>query len=444
MPPAAQAVLASWSFPPWITGLNLFAALLYARGWLTLHHTLPSRFTPARLVSFIGGVATLQIALASPIDAFDPFLLTNHMLQHMLLMMIVPPLVLLGDPVMPLLHGLPLWAARFVFGPIFRFRPITLLGRFLTDPPVALLLVSLAMIGWHLSAPYELALRSPSWHEIEHACFLISSLLFWWPVVQPWPSRARWNSWMLPVYLLFADFVNSAVSAFLVFSDRVYYPSYLLVPRLGGISAQNDQVAAGMIMWVIGSFAFLIPATAITVRLLSPVRPQVERPSRPPLPESGILSRLLLALVLVLPVAAVCYGYLAPDKIDIDGDAVRAQQASGPFHITVFTAPDPVATGEFEVAILVQEESTSRVILDSDVEIAVESSGAAGGNLEFIKATRDQAQNKLLEAAALDLPSGGAWLLHVSARRGNDQGSLTCRLQVAPPASPGTSGTAVP
>ena len=443
MPSAAQAVLASWSFPPWITAFNLLTALLYLRGWLTLHRSLPNRFTIARLIAFGSGIGILHAALASPIDAFDPFLLTDHMLQHMLLMMIVPPLLLLGDPVMPLLHGLPRWATRFVFGPIVRFRPIVLLGRLLTYPPVALLLISLAMIGWHLSAPYELALGSPGWHEVEHASFLISSLIFWWPVVQPWPSQPRWNPWMLPVYLLLADFVNSAVSAFLAFSDRVYYPSYLLVPRLGGISAQNDQVAAGAIMWVIGSFAFLIPAAAITVRLLSPARPGVERPSSAHIPEPRTASRILLSLAVILPLAAIGYGLLASDKIDIDGDIVRAQKVSGPFHISVFTSPDPVPSGEFEVAVLVQDENTGNTILDSDVEIAVERSEAASKDLKFISATRDQAQNKLLEASTVELPKDGMWVLHVSVRRRNDQGSLTCIVQVVSPTSSDTSGASV-
>ena len=347
MPSVARAVLASWSLPPWITAINLLTALLYLRGWLALHRSLPSRFTIARLAAFVCGIGILQIALASPIDTFDPFLLTDHMLQHMLLMMIVPPLLLLGDPVMPLLHGLPRWATRFVFGPLLRSRPIVLFGRSLTYPPIALLLISLAMIGWHLSAPYELALRSPGWHRVEHASFLISSLIFWWPVVQPWPSRPRWNSWMLPVYLLFADFVNSAVSAFLAFSDRVYYGSYLLMPRLGGITAQNDQVAAGAIMWVIGSFAFLIPAAAIIVRLLSPMQPRIWRQPRAELPELRIGPRLLLALAFILPVAAIVYGLVAPGKIDIDGDVARAQATSGPFHISLFTEPDPVPSGEY-------------------------------------------------------------------------------------------------
>ncbi len=431
MPSVAQAVLTSWSFPSWITALNLLTTLLYIRGWSALHRAMPGRFTVYRLVSLVGGVATLEVALASPIDAFDPFLLTDHMLQHMLLMMIVPPLVLLSDPVIPLLHGLPRWATRNVVGPFLRSRVISSFGRLLTYPPISLLLVSAAMIGWHLPAPYELALRSPGWHEVEHASFLVSSLIFWWPVVQPWPSRPRWNPWMLPVYLLLADFVNSALSAFLAFSDRVFYPSYLAVPRLGGISAQNDQVAAGAIMWVIGSFAFLIPAAAITVRLLSPAPPRVERPLRPPLPESRILSSSLLAMALILPLAAVGYGLLAPEKLDIDGDVVRMQGVSGPFHISVFTAPDPVPSGEFEVAVLIQDHDTSAAVLDGAVEITVQPPDGQNPNPTSVKATRERAANHLLEAASIDLSSAGTWELSVSVQRGEGHGSIACRVEVA-------------
>jgi cytochrome c oxidase assembly factor CtaG len=431
MPSVAEAVLTSWSFPPWITALNLLTVLLYIRGWSALHRAMPGRFTVYRLMSLVSGIATLQIALASPIDAFDPFLLTDHMLQHMLLMMIVPPLVLLGDPVIPLLQGLPRWATRNVVGPVLRSRAFAALTRLLTYPPVSLLVVSAAMIGWHLPVPYELALRSPGWHEVEHASFLMSSLIFWWPVVQPWPGRPRWNTWMLPVYLLLADFVNSALSAFLAFSDRVFYPSYLLVPRLGGISAQNDQVAAGAMMWVVGSFAFLIPAAAITVRLLSPARPRVERPLRPALPESRMLSHMLMVLAVVLPLAAIGYGLIAPEKIDIDGDVVRMQGVSGPFHISVITAPDPVPSGEFEVAVLIQDQDTSATILDGDVEITVQSPEGQNVNPTATRATRERAANHLLEAAWMRLPSAGTWELTIAVRRGDDHGSIAGKLEVA-------------
>lgn len=425
---ATQAVLASWSFPPWITALNLFAALIYLRGWLVLHTRLPGQFTVARLCTFLSGLATLQIALASPIDAFDPFLLANHMIQHMLLMMIVPPLVLLGDPVIPMLHGLPRWAVRYIFGPILRAKPAVLLGRGVTHPLAALALVSLATIGWHLSGPYELALHSTAWHEAEHASFLIAALVFWWPVIQPWPSRARWNSWLLVIYLLLADFVNSVVSAFLVFSDRIYYPSYTLMPRLTGITPQNDQAAAGMIMWVIGGFAYLIPAAAITIRLLSPLPPRAERAASPPGERSG--SRWLLALAFLLPAAAIFYGALAPETIDIDEDIVRTQADAGPFHISVFTSREADAGKKMDVAVLVQDEKSGSVIVNSDVEVAVGAKAAADSALEFVPAGHERAQNKILSAATLELPQSGETALRVSVRRGANKVMLVCDLPV--------------
>lgn len=432
MPSAIQAALASWSFPPFVTALNLLAALLYIRGWSELRRVMPGRFTTWRLACFLSGIATLEIALASPIDTFDPFLLTDHMLQHMFLMVIVPPLILLGDPLIPLLRGLPRWIARNVLGPFLSWPVLGRLGALLTDPPVALLLLSLAMLGWHLPSTYELALRSPGWHEVEHACFLVASLLFWWPVIQPWPSRPHWPAWTMPVYLLLGDFVNSVLSAFLAFSERVLYPSYLTVPRLGGISAQNDQIAAGAVMWVIGSFAFLIPAAIITVKLLSSPPPAVESRRRPAPISSRLRRAVLPALMLLLSLAAIGYAWLAPDTIDIDGDVVRLHGVSGPFDVSVFGEPGSLPAGPADMAVLVQDRISGSVILDADVDLAVQ---PASGNPTVVRATRQQSTNKLLEAATVDLPASGPWSLRVSVQRGSGQGALATTLDVIAPAA---------
>jgi putative membrane protein len=432
MPSVAQAALASWSFPPVVTALNLLTALLYLRGWGELRRVMPGRFTRWRLACFLGGIAALEIALASPIDTFDPFLLTDHMIQHMFLMVIVPPLVLLGDPLIPLLRGLPRSIARNGLGPFLSWPALRRLGALLVDPPVALLLLSLAMVGWHLPAAYELALRSPGWHEVEHACFLVASLLFWWPVIEPWPSRPHWPAWAIPVYLLLGDFVNSVISAFLAFSERVLYPSYLAVPRLGGISAQNDQVAAGAVMWVIGSLAFLIPAAIITAQLLSP-HPPARDLRRAVVPPASRLRRLVLpALMLVLPLGAIAYAWLTPDTVDLDGDVVRLQGGAGPFQVSVFGEPGSLPAGPTDWAVLVQAPDSGSVILDADVDLSVQS---AGGRGTVVRATRQQSTNKLLKAAALDIPASGPWTLCVRVRLGTSQGALATTWDVAPPAT---------
>jgi len=116
---------------------------------------------------------------------------------------------------------------------------------------------------------YELALRSPSWHRLEHFSFLSTALLFWWPIIQPYPWVTRTPRWMILPYLFVADFQNTALSAFLVFYDRVVYPTYETVPRITGLTPLEDQAAAGAMMWVASSVFFLIPVGLITIELMS-------------------------------------------------------------------------------------------------------------------------------------------------------------------------------
>ena len=193
------------------------------------------------------------------------------MIQHLLLMMVVPPLLLLGAPLLPLLRGLPRPVLQGL-GPFFASTVLQRLGHFLTHPLVGLLAFTVSNVAWHVPSLYELALRSEFWHDVQHVFFLSTGLLFWWPVVQPWPSRLRWPRWTMIPYLLFADIQNTALSAFLIFSERVLYPTYAAVPRLWGITALDDQAAAGAIMWVPGSVIFLIPVAVLAIRLLDSPR----------------------------------------------------------------------------------------------------------------------------------------------------------------------------
>jgi cytochrome c oxidase assembly factor CtaG len=147
-------------------------------------------------------------------------------------------------------------------------------GHALANPVAGALLMGLVMFAWHTPALYELALRSDVWHEVEHASFFLASLIFWWPVVLPWPSRGQWPRWAMVPYLLLADLQNTALSAILAFSDRVLYPTYASAPRLFGLSALEDQVAAGAFMWVAGSLAFVLPAIVLAVQCLSARSPR--------------------------------------------------------------------------------------------------------------------------------------------------------------------------
>jgi cytochrome c oxidase assembly factor CtaG len=276
MSSASQALFASWSIPPWTTFAVLLTALVYARGWRRLQRLRSTLFPPWRLTCFLSGLASVWLAIASPLNSFDAFLLTAHMVQHLLLLFVGPPLLLLGFPAIPLLNGLPRWAARDALGPFLRWPGLLRFGRFVTHPVFCWLIAEVALVGWHVPAAYDLALRSLSWHEVEHVCFFGTGLLFWWPVIQPWPGKPHWPRWSIPLYLLLAAIVNTIVSALLCFSDRLLYSPYAAVPRLFGFSAMNDQVAAGALMWAFSSVVFLAAGTQVTFRFLSPAAANLE------------------------------------------------------------------------------------------------------------------------------------------------------------------------
>jgi cytochrome c oxidase assembly factor CtaG len=202
------------------------------------------------------------------------------MVQHILLLTATPALLLLGEPLLPLLRGLPPSIRRRLAMPLLRRRPVRAAARALGRPLTALLLSSVVFWGWHLPVPYQLALREPVLHLLEHASLFMAGLVFWYPVVQPWPSRPRWPSGAVIPYLLAADVQNTVLAAVLTFSDRVVYPFYEFHSRAMEAAALDDQVLAGVIMWVPMSLVYLVPAALLTARVLSPASPDLR--GRPP------------------------------------------------------------------------------------------------------------------------------------------------------------------
>jgi len=251
----------------------VLVASVYARGWLRLRR-MPAHATPLwSLVAFMAGLVSIWIAVASPIAALHHALLTIHMVEHVLLMAVAPPLLLLGTPALTLRYGLPFrWGRRSAR---HGARSPRALRRLVTHPVVCWLAPVAALIGWHVPAGFELGMRSPWWHGVQAASFLASGILFWTPVVR-WRAAPA-ERWMMPLYLFAATLPCDALSAFLVFCDRVVYPSYLTAPRLVDMSPLRDQECAGALMWVAVTLIYIVPAVAITLELLSPLRPQSRR-----------------------------------------------------------------------------------------------------------------------------------------------------------------------
>jgi len=251
--------------------VSVLAAGLYLRGWMTLSRRMPERFGASRLAAFTAGLACLLLALSPPIDALAPVLLQAHMTQHLLLMMVAPPLLWIGTPVAPMLLGLPQpirrWAALALAS-----APGRRLAHVLASPAVSGAAFFIVFWTWHVPGLYDLALHSDLWHHVEHTCFFATAMLFWRPVILPWPAHSSWPRWAMIPYLVLADLQNSVLAAILTFSDRVIYSAYEAVPRAQGFSALEDQGIAGVIMWVPGSLAFLLPVLWI-VATMSPREP---------------------------------------------------------------------------------------------------------------------------------------------------------------------------
>ncbi len=269
MPPSLQIALESWSCPVGLTFAVVLTGVLYLRGWLRLHSASVNAIPSWRAGSFFLGLFLIWLAVGSPLAAFDEELLTVHMLQHLLLMTFAPPLILLGAPVMPLLHALPRKFLQSILGPLFRSPAMQGIGRALSQPAFCWLAAVAALLGWHVPAAFTLGLQSEAWHAFEHACFLGSGFLFWWPVVQPWPSVPKWPRWSMLVYLFFATLPCDILSAFLAFCDRVVYTVYPSTSKHFGISALEDQQCAGALMWTCVTIVYFLAAAILTTRLLS-------------------------------------------------------------------------------------------------------------------------------------------------------------------------------
>jgi putative membrane protein len=191
----------------------------------------------SRIAAMAGGLAAAWVATGSPVSHLDHHLLTAHMVQHLLLMVVAAPLILLGMPSV-------------------QWRP---------HPVLCWLTGNLTVTLWHVPAIFELALGSRFWHQFEHASFFIAGILFWWPVIHP-GFATRWS---IPLYLFFATLPCDALSAFLAFCGRVVYRPYVSAGGHFGLSPLEDQALAGALMWVTVTFAYLTPALVLTAQLLS-------------------------------------------------------------------------------------------------------------------------------------------------------------------------------
>jgi putative membrane protein len=249
--------------------LVLTALFEYLLGWVPLRLLSRTAIPTWRAASFFLGLFLVWMACGSSLAAYDHSLLTVHMIKHLLLMTFAPPLILLGEPVRVFWIGMPP-LARGAFRRVLRQSSLRRFARLVTNPVLCWTFSAMTLLAWHLPALFALGMRSERWHMVEQISFLTAGLLFWWPVLRPWPTASTGPRWSMLLYLFLATLPCDILSGFLVFSDRVAYPVYFSTPRLFGFSVLEDQQCAAALMWTCVTLAYLVPAAIISSRLLAP------------------------------------------------------------------------------------------------------------------------------------------------------------------------------
>ncbi len=261
-PPTLANLVFGWSFDPAV----ILPLAVVALGWIAAVRRVdaahPTNRVPRiRTVAFLGGLAAIAMALQSGIGRYDTALFSVHMVQHILLMLVAAPLIVLGAPVTLALRVASPRVRRRWLLPILHSR----LLRVLSHPVVAWLIFAGVMWAAHFSPLFDLALENQPVHYVEHALFLGAALLFWWPAVglDPTPWRLSHPARLLYVFLQMPQ--NTFLAVIILNASAVLYPHYATLERAWGPSPLFDQQAAGGIMWLAGDFLFIAAMAAILV-----------------------------------------------------------------------------------------------------------------------------------------------------------------------------------
>lgn len=226
--------------------------------------------SPARALAFAGGWVVLVLAFISPVARLGGALFSVHMVQHELLMVVAAPLLVLAQPTASLLRSSPVAVRRTVAHWLAK-RWMTRVWRFVRLPLAAWLIHFVVLWGWHVPSAFELALRSPAVHVLQHLSFLLAALLFWHAMLR---SRAAYGPAVL--YLFTTALHAGVLGALLTFAPAPWYSGYA-GSEVGGLTALEDQQLGGLIMWIVGALPYL----GATLVLLAGLLPEDEGRASP-------------------------------------------------------------------------------------------------------------------------------------------------------------------
>ena len=247
--PFSQFSWLTWSLhPSTVIGLAVLAVLYL---WRARQANDENRLSTGKRISFFSSLIVVFASLNGPIhDLSDTYLFSAHMIQHLLLTMLFPPLIIVGVP------G---WMLR----PLLKNRAVFAIAKFFTKPIICFAVFNLVIAGWHLPMFYNAAMANHNIHILEHLMFMSAAVLMWWPLASQLPELPRLPYPMQMLYCFLMTIPMSIVAVYISMADQVLYPAYSAAPRITTLSPLDDQLLGGLIMWVPGGTIFMIIMTVI-------------------------------------------------------------------------------------------------------------------------------------------------------------------------------------
>lgn len=258
--------------------------LLLVAGYFLAIGPLRRRFpgsrpaTRGQVASFVFAMAVMFVSLQGPLhELSDFFLFSAHMVQHLLLILLMPPFLLAAVP-------------DWMVAPVLDVRPLGRLARWLTLPLVAFALNNVIFLAWHFPGPYDLMMRNHSVHIGMHLMIMVTGTIMWWPVMSPSPRLPRIAPPLQMVYLFLVGIPMMISAALITFSGTPLYRWYVEAPRVSALTPLEDQQMGGVIMWVPGGLVLWVAITFVYFRWTQrEVREDEARPTRPPVTASGLV-----------------------------------------------------------------------------------------------------------------------------------------------------------
>jgi putative membrane protein len=247
--PFTQFNWLTWSIhPSTVIGLAALAALYLWRARSTdAEHPL----SVARKISFFSALLVIFGSLNGPIhDLSDTYLFSAHMVQHLLLTMLMPPLII---------YGVPGWMLR----PLLRNRTVLAIAQRVTKPVACFVIFNLVIALWHLPVFYNAAMANHNIHIVEHLMFMSAAVLMWWPITSQLPELPRLSYPGQMLYCFLMILPMSIIAIYISMAEQVLYPAYSVAPRISSLSPLDDQLLGGLIMWVPGGLLFMVIMTVV-------------------------------------------------------------------------------------------------------------------------------------------------------------------------------------